>query len=100
MANRFVFVDPKHKFEYSFTVVDTREKTLTHQGATSKGGVNELLERYSIMSEATRAAFFDNLHETGYSAYLSMAENEHSYSIHVMYVGHSQVAIQRSSVHI
>lgn len=100
MANRFVFVDPKHKFEYQFTVVDTRERIVARQGATTKAGVDELLGRYAIMSEATRADFFDNLHETGYSAYLSMAENEHSYSIHVMYVGHSQVAIQRSSVHI
>lgn len=100
MVNRFVFIDPRHTFEYSFTVVDTRERIVVRQGATNKDGVGALLRRYSIMSDATRANFFDNLHDTGYSVYSSMAENEHSYSIHVMYVGHSQAAIQRASVHI
>ncbi|QGJ88058.1 hypothetical protein SEA_AVAZAK_81 [Gordonia phage Avazak] len=100
MSPQFALVDPRRKLEYAFTVIDTRERVVVRQGFTTKAGVDDFLKRYSIMSEATRADFFDNLHETGYSAYLSMAENEHSYSIHVMYVGHSQIAIQRSSVHI
>lgn len=100
MPNKFVFVDPRHKFEYAFSVIDTRAEAVERQGHTTKAGISELLSKYAIMSEHTRAEFFDLLHETGYAGYLSMAENEHRYSVHVMYAGHSKIAIQRSSVHI
>ena len=97
-AANFSFVDPNRVLEYAFVITDNKALKVIHKGFADKKGIDELFEKFAIISMGTKADLMDELHDGHYVSYSSMIENEQTFTLHLCYVGHSEIAIKREFV--
>ncbi|QGJ89686.1 hypothetical protein SEA_ODESZA_77 [Gordonia Phage Odesza] len=90
MSNNFVLVDLKHKFHYTFVVVDERKSVEVLRGHTNLAGLNEILTKFTTMDADLKERFNDLLEESRYAEYGAYTENDMPYSIYASYLADPQ----------